>query len=154
MKRNCENRRPSGARWSHLPLRAATGAFILNSGIGKLGLDEEQAAGLQGMAANASPLARALPPSVFGKVLAGVEITLGAALLTPFVPPAVVGAGLTAFGGGVLTMYARTPGMHGEGSPRPTQDGTALAKDVWLFGVGLSLLMDGIGCRGKRPAQD
>jgi len=30
-------------------LRAVPGAFILNSGIGKLGLDEESAAGLQQM---------------------------------------------------------------------------------------------------------
>ena len=37
-------------------LRAVPGAFILNSGIGKLGLDEESAAGLQQMAANGVPM--------------------------------------------------------------------------------------------------
>lgn len=149
MSRNCENRRPSGARWSHLPLRAATGAFILNSGIGKLGLDAEHAAGLQGMAASAIPLVAVVPPSVFGKVLGGIEVALGAALLAPFVPPAVAGAGLTAFSGGLLTMYVRMPGVHEEGSLRPTQTGVALAKDVWMLGVGLSLVIDGVGCRGK-----
>jgi hypothetical protein len=28
---------------------------------------------------------------------------------------------------------------------RPTQDGTAIAKDVWLLGIGTSLLIDGNG---------
>ncbi len=128
----------------NVPLRLATGAFILNSGIGKLGLDEAGAAGLQGMAANVSPLVNDVPPSTFGKFLAGVEISLGAALLTPLVPAAVAGAGLTAFSGGLLTMYARTPGMHEPGSPQPTQAGTVLAKDVWMLGSGLSLLLDGL----------
>ena len=35
----------------HLPQRVATGAFILNSGIGKLRADEEAAAQLHGFAA-------------------------------------------------------------------------------------------------------
>ncbi len=39
----------------HLPQRAATGAFILNSGIGKLRADEETAAQLHGFAAGAYP---------------------------------------------------------------------------------------------------
>ncbi|WP_038170774.1 hypothetical protein [Tomitella biformata] len=128
----------------NVPLRLATGAFILNSGIKKLGLDEAGAAGLQGMAENVSPLVNSIPVATFGRLLAGVEITLGAALLAPVVPAAVAGAGLTAFSGGLLTMYARTPGMHEPGSLRPTQAGTALAKDVWMFGTGLSLLIDGL----------
>jgi hypothetical protein len=36
----------------------------------------------------------------------------------------------------------QTPGMREEGSIKPTQAGTALAKDVWLVGAGLSLLLD------------
>lgn len=127
-----------------VPLRLATGAFILNSGIKKLGLDEAGAAGLQGMAANASPLVNSIPVRTFGKLLAGVEIALGATLLTPVVPAAVAGAGLTAFSGGLLTMYARTPSMHEPGSLRPTQAGTAFAKDVWMLGSGLSLLIGGV----------
>ena len=39
----------------HLPPRLAAGAFILNSGLGKRGADEEAAAGMQGMAAQAFP---------------------------------------------------------------------------------------------------
>ncbi len=35
-------------RVSHLPLRLTTGAFILNSGLGKRALSSEAASGLQG----------------------------------------------------------------------------------------------------------
>src|SRR5699024_9742462 len=94
-----------------------------------------------------------LPPGTFGKALAGAEIGLGAALLAPFVPTAVAGAGLTVFSTGLLTMYARTPGMHEEGSPRPTQQGTAIAKDSWLLGIGASLLIDAAVSRTKHKAR-
>ncbi|WP_226995582.1 hypothetical protein [Gordonia phthalatica] len=136
------NLKPSAANLRRVPIRVAAGAFILNSGIGKLSLDTESAAGMQGMAAGAIPPVGLLPPAVFGKALAGSEIALGAALLTPVVPAAAAGAGLVAFSAGLLTMYARTPGMHEEGSLRPTQQGTAIAKDSWLLGIGTSLLVD------------
>ncbi len=32
--------------------------------------------------------------------------------------------------------------MHEEGSPRPTQQGTAIAKDVWMLGIGTGLVLD------------
>jgi hypothetical protein len=28
---------------------------------------------------------------------------------------------------------------------RPTQQGMSIAKDVWMFGIGLMLLIDGLG---------
>ena len=139
------NLNPRSAQLRNLPLRLATGAFILNSGIGKLKLDEQGAAALQSMAANAAPLVGALSPRRFGRALAGAEISVGAALLAPFVPPAVAGAALTAFSGGLLVMYARTPSMHQPGSPRPSASGGPFAKDVWMLGSGLSLLIDGLG---------
>ena len=134
--------KPSPAHLRRVPIRVAAGAFILNSGIGKLSLDEESAAGMQGMAAGAIPPVGMLSPGAFGKALAGAEIALGAALLTPVVPAAAAGAGLVAFSTGLLTMYVRTPGMHQDGSLRPTQQGTAIAKDSWLLGIGTSLLVD------------
>ena len=73
-----------------------------------------------------------------------LEVALGTALLIPFVPDVLAGAGLTAFSGGLLGLYARTPGLRKEGSLFPTQDGIALAKDVWMTGIGVSLLVDGI----------
>ena len=32
--------------------------------------------------------------------------------------------------------------MHAEGNPRPTQQGTALSKDVWMLGIGAGLVID------------
>ncbi|HEY4465965.1 MAG TPA: hypothetical protein VGN41_25110 [Streptosporangiaceae bacterium] len=126
----------------HLPQRMATGAFILNSGVNKLSADEEAAAQMQGFAAGTYPFLNKLKPKDFARLLAAAEITLGSALLLPIVPSAVAGAGLAAFSGGLLGMYARTPGMRKEGTPFPTQQGTPLAKDVWMMGIALSLIID------------
>ena len=126
----------------HLPQRITAGAFILNSGIGKLSADEETAAQLHGFASGAYPFLKKLKPRDFVRLLATAEIALGAALLVPVVPSVVAGAGLTAFSGGLLGLYARTPGMRKEGSPLPTEQGTALAKDAWLAGIGLGLVID------------
>lgn len=135
---------------SHVPLRLATGAFILNSGLNKRNLSREAAEGMQGMAANGVPPVKNLDPVTFGKALSAGEIALGAALLTPFVPATVAGAALTGFGGGLVNMYLNTPGMTAEGSKfRPSQDGTAIAKDIWLVGAGLSLLISGLTSRKK-----
>src|SRR6201995_311495 len=129
-------------KWRHLPQRVVTGAFILNSGIGKWSADEETAKQLHGFAVGTYPFLAKLKPQDFVKLLAGTEIALGAALLLPVVPTAVAGAGLTAFSGGLLGLYARTPGMRREGSPFPTQQGIQLAKDAWMMGIGLGLVID------------
>jgi hypothetical protein len=126
---------------SNLPLRLATGAFILNSGISKWSAVAETASGMHGMASGTYPFLKSVEAPQFLKLLSGGEIALGTALLLPFVPAAVAGAGLTAFAGGLLGLYLRTPGMHD--NLRPTQQGTAIAKDVWLLGIGTSLLLRG-----------
>jgi hypothetical protein len=66
------------------------------------------------------------------------------------VPAALAGAGLLAFSAGLVGLYLRTPGMREAGSLRPTQQGIALAKDVWLTGIGASLLTDGLAERSSR----
>jgi hypothetical protein len=76
--------------------------------------------------------------------LATAEIVIGAALLTPFVPTFVAGAALTAFSGGLLGLYLKTPGMRKEGSLAPTQEGLSLAKDSWLVGIGIGLMTRGL----------
>ena len=126
----------------HLPQRMATGAFILNSGIGKLNADEETAAQLHGFAVGTYPFLAKLKPRDFVRLLGGTEVALGSALLLPVVPSALAGAALAAFSGGLLGLYARTPGMRKEGTPLPTQQGIALAKDVWMLGIGLGLVID------------
>jgi hypothetical protein len=126
----------------HLPPRLAAGAFILNSGVGKWSADDETAAQLHGFAVGTYPFLSKLKPRDFVRLLAASEIALGAALLLPVVPAAVAGAGLTAFSGGLLGLYVRTPGMRKDGTPFPTQQGIAIAKDVWMLGIGLGLVID------------
>jgi hypothetical protein len=128
----------------HLPPRIAAGAFILNSGVGKWSADEETAARLHGFAVGTYPFLAKLKPGDFVKLLSVSELALGAALLLPVVPAAVAGAGLTAFSGGLLGLYVKTPGMRKDGTPFPTQQGIALAKDVWMLGIGLGLVIDGL----------
>ena len=130
--------------------RVAAGAFILNSGLNKRNVEPEHAAGLHGMASGAYPFLGKLEPQQFAKLLSAAEITLGAALLVPVVPTALAGAGLTAFAGGLLGMYLRTPGMHKEGSLAPTQQGIVLAKDVWMLGIGLGFVVDAVAHRKKK----
>jgi hypothetical protein len=120
----------------------ATGAFILNSGISKLRADEAAAAQMHGFAAGTYPFLNKLKPTDFVRLLAATEITLGTALLIPVVPAALAGAGLAAFSSGLLGLYVRTPGMRKAGTPLPTEQGTALAKDVWMAGIGLGLVID------------
>ncbi len=129
-------------RLHHLPQRMTTGAFILHSGISKLSTDEETAAQLHGFAVGTYPFLAKLKPEDFVRLLAGAEIALGSALLLPVVPSAVAGAGLAAFSGGLLGLYVKTPGMRKEGTPYPTQQGIPLAKDVWMLGIGLGLVID------------
>lgn len=125
-----------------LPIRFAAGAFILNSGIGKLSADEEAAAGTHGFATGTYPFLGKLKAKDFTRLLAASEIALGTALLVPVVPAAIAGAGLAAFSGGLLGLYARTEGMRKEGTPLPTEQGIALAKDSWLMGIALALIID------------
>jgi hypothetical protein len=131
----------------HLPPRIAAGAFILNAGVGKLSADAETAARLHKMASGTYPFLDKLEPKDFARLLALSEVALGAALLLPVVPSAVAGAGLAAFSGGLLGLYVRTPGMHKENSPLPTRQGTPLAKDVWLLGIALGLVIDDLAAR-------
>ncbi|HET9770392.1 MAG TPA: hypothetical protein VFS16_05845 [Acidimicrobiia bacterium] len=135
-------------RISRIPLRAMTGAFILNSGLTKWKAGQQAAEGVHGFATTAYPELKRIRPEQFNKLLAGAEIALGAALLTPVVPAALAGAGLTAFSGGLLGLYFKVPGLKQEGSLKPTQDGIAIAKDSWLLGIGLSLLVSGL--RGEK----
>ena len=136
-------------RLRRAPLRASTGAFILNAGLGKLTGTDETAKALHSMASGAYPVLAKVEPKVFLKAVAIGEIALGSALLLPIVPAGLVGLGLVGFSGSLLGMWWRTPGMHHEGSPRPTQQGTPVAKDVWLLGVGAGLVIDAVTAEAK-----
>ncbi len=127
----------------NIPTRVATGAYILHSGLSKWNGTEEQAKGVHALAAGSYPALAKVPPATFLKVLAGAEIGVGAALLIPLVGNRLAGAALTAFSGGLIGMYLRTPALHEAGSVWPTQAGIAISKDIWMAGIGLGLLADG-----------
>jgi uncharacterized membrane protein YkgB len=135
---------------ANLPVRIAAGAFIVNSGLAKLAAEKEHAEGVHAMAKGTYPFLESLEPVQFTKLLGVTETVLGAALVLPVVGDGLAGLALTGFSGGLLGLYARTPGMRQEGSIRPSQQGTALAKDVWLFGIGLSLVADSMRTRRLR----
>ena len=130
------------AKIRRAPLRIAAGAFIANSGLGKLSADDATAGQLHGMAAGTYPFLAKVDPKVFVKGLAVGELALGGLLLAPIVPAGLAGIALTGFAGGLLGMYLKTPGLTQEGSVRPTQQGVAIAKDSWLAGMGVALVLD------------
>ena len=141
-------------RWKawHVPVRLATGAFILNSGLGKRHVPSERAAGLKGMAAVGFPAFEPIEPATFAQALSAGEIAVGAALLAPVVPAGLAGAGLTAFSAGLLRLYWKMPGMRREGSVFPDEGGIALAKDVWMLAIGLALVIDAMSGRRRHGA--
>ncbi|HEX4813691.1 MAG TPA: hypothetical protein VFV66_13160 [Nonomuraea sp.] len=133
------------ARPHQLPPRLAAAAIILHSGLDKLDADDQAAAGLHGMAAGAYPFLRRMDPTTFAMVLSRTEVALAAALLLPFVPSLVAGAALAGFAGGLVGLYLKTPGLRREGSLRPSQEGIAVSKDIWLLGIGLGLVLEELG---------
>jgi hypothetical protein len=136
------------SRISNLPARVAAGAFILNSGLNKLQADKDTHEHLHKFASGTYPFFESMAPEQFGKALGTAEVALGSALLLPIVVgDGLAGLALSAFAGGLLGLYTKTPGMREEGGLRPTRDGTALAKDVWLAGIGLTLIASSLGAR-------
>jgi hypothetical protein len=136
------------SRISNLPARVAAGAFILSSGLGKLQAEKDTHEQVHGFASGTYPFLESVPPEQFGKALGAAEVALGSALLMPVVVgDGLAGLALTAFASGLLGLYAKTPGMRREGSLRPSKEGTAIAKDAWLAGIGLTLMASSIGAR-------
>ena len=134
-----------------IPLRLASGAFILNSGLNKRGISAEQAQGLRDMSARGLPALANLSPEQFKKFIVTTEIGVGSALLAPFVPGWLAGSALTAFSGGLFSMYLNTPEMTEADGVRPSQEGTGVAKDIFLVGSGLAITADSVANRpGKR----
>jgi hypothetical protein len=134
----------------HLPVRAATGAYILNSGLAKRDAPPEAAEQLHGFASSAYPQLSDVPPDRFASSLSMAELGVGAMLLAPIVPAGLAGLVLTGFSSALLGLYLKTPGLTEEGSVRPSQQGVPIAKDVWLLGIGLALVVDSLSPSGKR----
>ena len=126
-----------------VPVRLVTGTYIAHSGLEMWRGSAEQAEALHGTAATALPFLKPIPPRRFLRMLAAGEVVTGTLLLDPLIPNGVAGAALTVFSGGLVAMYARTPTMHKPGSIWPTRTGIGVSKDVWMLGIGLSLLAAG-----------
>ncbi|MTD12830.1 hypothetical protein GIS00_02580 [Nakamurella sp. YIM 132087] len=137
------------AKLRRAPLRVASGAFILNSGLTKLKADEETSQGLHGFATGTYPFLKRIPASSFAKVLGAGEVLVGGILLAPMVPAGLAGLTLAGFASGLLGLYVKTPGMH-DGKMRPTQAGTPIAKDSWLVAIGTGLVLDAVTTREKK----
>jgi uncharacterized membrane protein YphA (DoxX/SURF4 family) len=131
------------------PTRLATGAFILHAGIEKWKGSAETATGVHGMASGTFPVVKGMEPSTFLRTLSVGEIAVGATLLAPFVSSTVAGAALTGFSGALLTLYLKTPGLRKPGSVWPSPQGIGVSKDVWMLGIGVGLLAEGL--RDKTP---
>lgn len=136
------------AKLWHVPLRLATGAFILNSGLSKRNARGEAAEGLHGFATAGHPELEPVEPETFVKGLSAGEMALGAALLLPVVPSWLAGAALTAFGLGLNRLYWRAPGLRQEGDLRPTEEGQGIAKDAWMTAIGAALVIDALTDKG------
>jgi hypothetical protein len=134
----------------HVPLRAASGAYILNAGLTKRDAPPEVAENLHGFAASAYPQVADVPPDRFAQGLSMTEMAVGGMLLAPIVPTGLAGLALTGFSSSLLGLYLKTPGLTEEGSVRPSDQGVPIAKDVWLLGIGLALLLDALTPGGKK----
>lgn len=134
-----------------VPLRLAAGAFILNSGLSKVGIEQDAVAQYHGFASGAYPMFKDWQPKQFVQALSTGEIALGSALLAPFVPSRLAGLLLSGFSSGLLGLYLKTPGMREEGGLKPTEQGISLAKDSWLLAMGLALILGG-GAKSRRES--
>lgn len=126
----------------HLPGRLAAGGFILNEGMEKLDADDDTVKRLHGFASQVYPFVGEMDPPTFVRSLAATELAVGSALVLPMVPSWLAGIGLAGFAGGLVNLYLKTPGLHRERSIRPTSDGRALAKDIWMLGIAAMLVLD------------
>src|SRR5690606_25416118 len=108
---------------------------------------------MQGMAAQGVPPLGKLTPEQFAKFLSYGEIAVGAGLLLPFVPTRLAGLALAGFSGSLVAMYLRTPGMTESDGVRPTQEGTAVAKDSWMLAIAAALVLQGSSKGAKKSLE-
>lgn len=130
-------------RISNAILRGVSGAYLIQSGLGKKDLPEEVYAGLKGMASIGIPQFGEWDDKTFGQFLWLSEVGIGTLLVTPFVNKRLAGAALLAFSAGMLSMYFNNDEMTQDDGIRPSQDGTPLSKDVWLGAIGAALMVQG-----------
>ena len=112
----------------------------MNSGLNKLNGEDEYLEHVFGMAVTAYPILDAVGSTRFSKLFGSLEVLIGTLLLIPLIPDAVAGTVMLPFSAGLAGLYLRIPGMRADKSVRPTSQGIAMAKDLWLLGISLSLI--------------
>ncbi|MDO4253832.1 MAG: hypothetical protein Q4C81_01600 [Kocuria sp.] len=127
-------------RLSNAILRGVSGAYLLQSGLGKKDAPVEVYDHLKTMAATGIPQFKEWDSKTFGQFLWLSEVGISGLLLTPFVSKRLAGLALTVFSAGMLTMYFNNDEMTQEDGLRPSQEGLSLSKDVWLAAIGLALV--------------
>ncbi|QGU06053.1 hypothetical protein COCCU_00425 [Corynebacterium occultum] len=125
---------------SNAILRGVSGAYILQSGVGKLGMPTEAAAGVQEFAATGVPAVKKMSPDTFSKFLSYSEVGIGAALLAPFVSNRIAGAAMGTFSAGLLAIYFRNEAMTQKDGIRPSEAGTGLSKDLFMAAISAALI--------------
>jgi uncharacterized membrane protein YkgB len=124
-----------------LPLRVSNGAIILWQGV-RIFTQPQRGEWLLPLAAHTVPQLPSLmgnSPHRFARVLGAAETVLAVWLLSGRSPRAA-GVALTVFGSATFSLLFTVPGMREEGSVwEPSQEGTAIAKDLWMIGSGLAL---------------
>lgn len=128
-----------------IPLRLATGPFLVWTGVRKLQQPERGDRLLESASTSLPQLVDVFgsEPERFARALGVLELGLGAWLASGLRSRGA-GLALSAFAGATLSLLFtepanRLPGSAWEPSPR----GLPLAKDVWLLGAGLSLALGG-----------
>jgi len=138
----------ASTRLGNYPERFAAGVMLVNAGLGKLQRDKVDAVEVHAEVAAGYPFLEQLPPEQLAKILGVSEIVLGGALLVPLVGDGLAGVALTAFAGAMLSLRVRDPELRrGGGAPR--QKGAAIARDVWLLGIGVGLAADAVRHRRR-----
>jgi hypothetical protein len=145
----------------HVPVRLATGALILDSGVKKWSEEGDQ--GPQdhpdSTATYVYPRFEDVESRTFTRMLATGEVLLGGALLMPLVQTGVAGVGLAALSTGLLGTYLGLPGLRRDrirgpnrGSTESTTERTALAKDSWMLAVGMAWMIKSLADRRSAGA--
>ena len=77
----------------------------------------------------------------FRKLLGYGEISVGAALLLPFVPKHIAGLALGGFSAALLSIYFSDPAKTMDDGIRPSSEGLSMAKDSWLAAIAIALIL-------------
>jgi hypothetical protein len=136
-------------RGSNFPERFAAGIMLLNAGVGKVQGKQGDAGELHAAAVASFPAIDGIPPEQLSKILGASEMALGGALLLPFFGDGLAGAALTTFAAAMVSIDVRDPGLGREGGLLSRYKSGAIARDVWLLGIGLGLAADALRRRRR-----